>query len=226
MNPLLMAILQQANNYRVVVVNWANIYTYTTNAVASTITKWIGAAINTKPTLPNTIESLPVVCNNNSTFRANTVLTECYIENSVTFPIVGNASNMFSECISLTTVNAMPENTTRMDQTFYNCRNLVNAPIIPANVTNMSYTFMSCTNLVNAPTIGANVTDMSYTFMSCTNLAGNITLINTSVANMTNMFYGCNASITKTLRCPTGSATYNLAVNVVHGKNGVTVVAY
>ena len=203
MNPLLMAILQQANNYRVVVVNWANIYTYTTNAVASTITKWIGAAINTKPTLPNTIESLPVVCNNNSTFRANTVLTECYIENSVTFPIVGNASNMFSECISLTTVNAMPENTTRMDQTFYNCRNLVNAPIIPANVTNMSYTFMSCTNL-----------------------AGNITLINTSVANMTNMFYGCNASITKTLRCPTGSATYNLAVNVVHGKNGVTVVAY
>ena len=187
MNPLLMAILQQANNYRVVVVNWANIYTYTTNAVASTITKWIGAAINTKPTLPNTIESLPVVCNNNSTFRANTVLTECYIENSVTFPIVGNASNMFSECISLTTVNAMPENTTRMDQTFYNCRNLVNAPIIPANVTNMSYTFMSCTNL-----------------------AGNITLINTSVANITNMFYGCNASITKTLRCPTGSATYNL----------------
>ena len=100
-------------------------------------------------------------------------------------------------------------------------------PSHPRKCNKYGFYFLFATT-VNAPEIGQNVVNHHSTFKSCTNLAGNITLINTSVteANMTNMFYGCNASIPKTLRCPTGSLTYNSAINVVDGKNGVTVVAY
>ncbi|OQA64079.1 MAG: hypothetical protein BWY38_03078 [Ignavibacteria bacterium ADurb.Bin266] len=149
--------------------------------------------------------------------------------NAPTIPAnVTSMAYTFYSCSNLVNAPAIPAKVTNMHYTFYSCSNLVNAPTIPANVTSMHYTFYSCSNLVNAPEIGQNVVNHHSTFKSCTNLAGNITLINTSVteANMTNMFYGCNASIAKNLRCPSGSATYNSAINVVDGKNGVTVVAY
>ena len=304
-------------------VDWSTIFTYTTNASATTVTAWIGQSISTDVTVPNTIETLPVYVNTNSTFRNDKNVTTVNIESdSVWFDgaTMNTMTNAFRSCDVLTSVNAIPANVTDMSYTFSSCSKLVNAPVIPANVTDMSYTFSSCSklvnapaipanvttvaytfqscsrlinapvipanvttmaytfrfcsNLVNAPAIPANVTNMAYTFQSCsrlvnapaipakvtsmfstfqscsnlvnapeigqnivnhhstfsgcTNLAGNITLINTSVteANMTNMFYGCNASIPKTLRCPTGSLTYNSAINVVDGNDGVTVVAY
>jgi hypothetical protein len=302
---------------------WSDIFTYTTNASATTVTAWIGQSISTDVTVPNTIETLPVYVNTNSTFRNDKNVTTVNIESdSVWFEgaTKNTMTNAFSGCNVLTSVNAIPANVTSMASTFSSCSSLVDAPAIPANVTNMSHTFSSCRSLVNAPTIPANVTNMHSTFQSCyrlvnapvipanvtnmyatfesctrlvnapvipanvttmcstfhvcsnlvnapaipanvtsmyatfsscsklvnapeigqnvvnhhstfkscTNLAGNITLINTSVTevNMTDMFYGCNASIPKTLRCPTGSLTYNSAINVVDGKNGVTVVAY
>ena len=327
-------------------VDWSTIFTYTTNASATTVTAWIGQSISTDVTVPNTIETLPVYVNTNSTFRNDKNVTTVNIESdSVWFDgaTMNTMTNAFRSCDVLTSVNAIPSNVTNMAYTFHSCSNLVNAPVIPANVTDMSYTFSSCSKLVNAPAIPANVTTVAYTFQSCsrlinapvipanvttmaytfrfcsnlvnapaipanvtnmvytfyycsnlvnapvipanvtnmastfnscsrlvnapaipakvtsmfstfqscsnlvnapeigqnivnhhstfsgcTNLAGNITLINTSVTevNMTNMFYGCNASIPKTLRCPTGSLTYNSAINVVDGNDGVTVVAY
>ena len=92
----------------------------------------------------------------------------------------------------------------------------------------MAYAFDGCTNLVNAPAIGAKVVNCHSAFKNCVNLAGNITLVNTSIAsaNLVNMFYGCNASKAKTLRCPTGSTTYTSAIATCNAKNGVTVVAY
>jgi len=67
---------------------------------------------------------------------------------------------------------------------------------------------------------------MYATFQSCSNLVGDIVIKNANVTNFTNCFYGCDASKAKTLKCPAGSASYNLAINVCNGKNGVTVVAY
>jgi hypothetical protein len=64
------------------------------------------------------------------------------------------------------------------------------------------------------------------TFTGCIKLVGNITLVNTEVNVFTDCFKNCNASLAKTLRCPTGSNTYTLAMSECHGKNGVTVVAY
>ena len=274
--------------------NWSNIFTYTTNATATLVTAWIGAAINTSPTIPAVINGQATIVNANSTFRANTALTNCFINANVAF-VSNIMTDAFNACSNLVGVDAIPNSVTSMDSTFYSCTNLVNAPTIGVNVTSMYFTFYSCTNLVNAPTIGVNVTSMTYTFYSCTNLvnaptipnsvtsmaytfnsctnlvnaptipnsvtnmaytfascsgivnaptigvnvtsmgytfyfctnlAGNITIVNANVTNFTACFTGCNASIAKTLRCPTGSASYNLAINVCNGINGVTVVAY
>ena len=137
-----------------------------------------------------------------------------------------NMPSTFYGCTNLVNAPIIGTNVTGMFSTFQGCTNLVNAPTIPNKVTNMPSTFSGCTNLVNAPVIPANVTDMSSTFQGCTNLAGNITVVNIGVTSFTDCFTGCNASIAKTLRCPTGSASYNLAFNICHGKNGVTLVAY
>ena len=230
--------------------NWETIFTYTTNATATLVTNWVGAAISTSPNVPALIpdEGKPVIVNAATTFNGKTTLTNCYINASVAF--VGNTmtnafrscSNLievdlipnsvtsmyytFGDCTNLVNAPTIPANVTTMAFTFYSCTNLVNAPTIPANVTNMYSTFRYCSKLVNAPTIPANVTNMAYTFQSCTNLVGDITVVNANVTNFTNCFYGCNASLAKTLYCPTGSASYNLAINVSNGINGVTVIAY
>ena len=205
--------------------NWATIYTYTTNATATVVTNWIGAAISTSPNIPNTIDGQPVIVTASSTFNAKTTVTNCYIGANVAFSS-NSMVNAFSGCTSLIGVDLIPNSVTTMYQTFRECTKLVNAPTIPNSVTNMAYTFWNCSVLVNAPTIGVNVTNMRYTFFNCVKLVGNITVVNTGVTTFLNCFYGCNASLAKNLRCPTGSASYNLAINVCNGINGVTVVAY
>ena len=138
----------------------SDIFTYTTNASATTVTAWIGQSISTDVTVPNTIETLPVYVNTNSTFRNDKNVTTVNIEsNSVWFngATMNTMANAFNGCNVLTSVNAIPANVTNMAQTFFSCSNLVNAPAIPANVTNIASTFKSCSNLVNAPTIGQNV---------------------------------------------------------------------
>ena len=182
--------------------DWATIYTYSTNATATLITDWVGAAISTSPNIPETIGGQPSVVNYNTVFRAKTALTNCTIGANVSFV----------------------DNT--MKNVFYSCRNLIGVDAIPANVTNMASTFQSCSNLVNATTIGANVTSMKETFRSCSNLVGNITIVNANVTSFYDYFRDCNASLAKNLRCPAGSATATLAQSVCNGKNGVTVVNY
>ena len=161
--------------------NWETIFTYTTNATATLVTNWVGAAISTSPNVPALIpdEGKPVIVTPGTTFNGKTTLTNCYINANVAF--VANS----------------------MTDAFRSCSNLIEVDLIPDSVTNMAYTFYSCTNLV-----------------------GDITVVNANVTNFTNCFYGCNASLAKTLYCPTGSASYNLAINVSNGINGVTVIAY
>ena len=168
--------------------DWSDIFTYTTNASATTVTAWIGQSISTDVTVPNTIETLPVYVNTNSTFRNNKNVTTVNIESdSVWFngATMNTMTNAFNGCNVLTSVNAIPANVTNMRSTFTYCSRLVNAPVIPANVTNMlSTSFCSnpstpsypskLTDMVllsfllqpcNAPAIPANVTNMYSTFL-------------------------------------------------------------
>ena len=229
--------------------NWAEIYTYTTNATATTITNWIGAAISTSAIVPNIINGKQVAITASSTFNVKTTLTNCYIEQNATF--LGNSmDHAFNGCSNLKSINfipptvsqmylafaycgnletiptTLPSGVTNMRSSFFGVSKIVNFPNIPNGVTTMYSTFGGCSNMINAPTISSSATNMSETFRDCVKLQGNITIINTSVVGFTNCFRGCNASLPKTLRCPTGSASYNLAINVCNGKNGVTVVAY
>jgi hypothetical protein len=168
------------------------------------------------PTIPNSVTDMT------QTFQSCSNLVNApAIPNSVT-----DMGGTFQSCSNLVNAPTIGANVTNMQLTFYGCTKLVNAPAIPNSVTDMIQTFQSCSNLVNAPAIPNSVTDMYRTFYGCTNLAGNITVVSTIVSNFTRCFNNCNASIAKNLRCPTGSATYNLAMNVCNGKNGVTVVAY
>lgn len=225
---------------------WSNIYTYTTNSTHASVTNWVGGAISTKPILPNTIENKTASIVN-TTYTKKTALTYVYIQSNAVFP--NQMVNFFNGCFNLTEVSQIPNSVTNMSRTFHSCNSLVNAPVIPNSVTNMAYTFGSCSNLVNAPVIpnsvtamyytfgncfnlvnapviGSKVVNMSYSFCNCTNLIGDITLVNANVTNLTNCFYGTNASKSKTLYVPAGSKTYNLAIARCDGKNGVTVVAY
>jgi hypothetical protein len=168
------------------------------------------------PVIPNSVTDISY------TFQFCSNLTEVsQIPNSVT-----NMSYTFYSCSKLVNAPVIPNSVTNMSRTFYSCSNLVNAPVIPNSVTDMRYTFHACSKLVNAPVIGSNVVNMNSSFYNCTNLIGDITLVNANITNLTNCFYGTNASKPKTLYVPAGSATYNLAIAQCDGKNGVTVVAY
>jgi len=200
-------------------VNWANIYTFSTNASATLITNWIGAAISTSPNIPNYINGQPSVVNYNTVFRAKTALTNCTIGANVSF-VDNKIADTFNACSNLIGVDAIPNgvtnmaatfrecpklvnaptigaNVTTMYKTFYECSSLVNAPTIPANVTTMYETFRSCSNLVNAPTIGANVTNMAYTFKECTSLV-NAPTIGANVMNMASTFQSCSNLVNAT----------------------------
>ena len=271
---------------------WSNIYTYTTNATHASVTNWVGGAISTKPTLPNTIEN-KIASVVNTTYNGKTALTYVHIQSNAVFPnqmvnffngcsnltevsqipngvttmaytfrlcsnlvnvpvipnsvtnmyyTFGNCSNLvnapaipnsvtdmrytFYGCSNLVNAPVIPNGVTSMVNTFYGCSNLVNAPVIPNGVTTMAYTFRLCSNLVNAPVMGSKVVNMLGSFQNCTNLIGDITLVNANITNLTNCFYGTNASKAKTLYVPSGSATYTKAMAQCDGKNGVTVVAY
>jgi len=230
------------------VFNWATIYTYTTNATATTITNWVGSAISTSPNVPAVINGQPVVVTASSTFNGKTTLTNCYINANVAFSSNSMVS-AFKDCTKLKTVDLIPNSVTNISEAFIGCENMVNAPVMGTNITNMDQTFFGCSKLVNvatipnkvttmygtfygcislvtAPTIGTNVVNMHKTFRSCSKLAGNITVVNANVTNFAECFDATNASLAKNLRCPAGSVSYNLAINVCNGANGVTVVAY
>ena len=64
---------------------WSNIYTYTTNATHASVTNWVGGAISTKPTLPNTIEN-KIASVVNTTYNGKTALTYVYIQSNAVFP--------------------------------------------------------------------------------------------------------------------------------------------
>ena len=167
---------------------WSNIYTYTTNLTHASVTNWVGGAISTKPTLPNTIEN-KIASVVNTTYNGKTALTYVHIQSNAVFP--NQMVNFFNGCSNLTEVSQIPNGVTTMTYTFRSCSNLVNVPVIPNSVTTMISTFYSCSNLVNVPVIPNSVTNMSQTFRSCSNLV-NAPVIPNSVTSMPYTFYYCN----------------------------------
>jgi len=67
-------------------------------------------------------------------------------------------------------------------------------------------------------------------FRGCSNLIGDIIIKATDVTVLADCFTDTNASKAKTMKCwkyenGADSGTYNLAMNVCDGKNGVTVTS-
>ena len=110
-----------------------------------------------------------------------------------------NASSMFDNCTSLTSLDLSgfdTSKTTNMDSMFNNCYGLTSldvSNIDTSNVTNMSYMFNYCSNLTSLDLSGfdtSNVKNMEGMFSNCKKLTSlDLSGFDTSkVTNMSNMF--------------------------------------
>ena len=120
------------------------------------------------------------------------------------FDGINNMSEMFSNGISLTTLDLSGWNTssvTSMKSMFYNCSSLTSLDLSGFNtssVTSMNGMFFGCSSLTSLDLSGFNtssVTDMIGMFSDCTNLTFlDLSGFNTSsVTNMPRMFNGCRS---------------------------------
>ena len=120
------------------------------------------------------------------------------------FDGINNMSEMFSNGISLTTLDLSGWNTssvTSMKSMFYNCSSLTSLDLSGFNtssVTSMNGMFFGCSSLTSLDLSGFNtssVTDIIGMFSDCTNLTSlDLSGFNTSsVTNMPRMFNGCRS---------------------------------
>ena len=117
---------------------------------------------------------------------------------------VRDASYMFYDCSSLTSLDVSKfntENVTNMEYMFAYCSSLVNLDVSSFNtekVINMEGMFNSCSSLKDLDVSSfntENVTDMGYMFGGCSSLTIiNVSSFNTGkVSNMNGMFIGCSS---------------------------------
>jgi len=119
-----------------------------------------------------------------------------------------NISNMFTNCLSLTSFpDIFKKNTNNIkniSNMFVNCSSLLSLPDISKwntnNVTHMSFMFINCSSLLSLPDISKwntnNVTDMSFMFVNCSSLSSlpDISKWNTNnVTDMAYMFNNCSS---------------------------------
>lgn len=206
------------------IINWEqNNWEFTTNDTATLVNTYIGGG--TEVYVPNQINDKPVILREGAFVFSEGVTTpivNVVIGKRVAFEN-NNAYSAFAGCEELSSVRGFPANVTSMESTFQDCYNLVNIPAIPDSVMNMSDTFWYCTKLVNAPKIPSMVSNMWNTFAHCTNLRGDI-IIESSWINdrsMINCFVG--TTLPKNVYTYFNCQTYNSAMNIINGKNGVTV---
>src|SRR5574344_5259 len=113
------------------------------------------------------------------------------------FTNVTNANEMFSSCTSLVSIDTTAfKNVTNASQMFYGCTSLASITGTAAftNATNASYMFQSCTSLVSIDTTAfKNVTSASSMFYGCTSLASIDASAFTNVTNASYMFYDCTS---------------------------------
>lgn len=126
----------------------------------------------------------------------NSMFASCSKLQNVSLPVftdkVTNTSRLFSDCTSLTTINATAIDTSKVE--------------------NMSYMFNDCLGLTSLAFVAllntSSTTDMSYMFNGCSGLTdlSLSSFVTSKVTNMTSMFAGCSGLTTLNLS-PTTSAT-------------------
>lgn len=169
--------------------NWADIYTYSTNATHANVTNWIGKNISTEPVLPKLIESKQVEAVSATVFNGKQALTYCNIEKGATF--LGNSmDNAFNNCRNLIGVNSVPNGITTMNNSFRNCINLTSSPALPNTVQYMNYCYLNCVNLTEVPDVPDSVISLFHAYEG-TGLINPPNIPNT-VANVGAIFAQCS----------------------------------
>jgi hypothetical protein len=159
-------------------------FTYTTDDVSATITKYTGPGGNV--IIPDAIEGKPVTFVGYRAFSGCVGLTGIIIPNSVT----GLSAEVFSDCSGLTNVT-MPEGIGDLNsKTFFGCKSLTDITI-PNSVTSVGESsFFNCTSLTNVTLpITLNIISPQL-FYGCAKLSF-ITIPNGVTAIGGNAFHGC-----------------------------------
>lgn len=142
------------------------------------------------PSLPNSVEYI------DGTFR------HCYnLTGSVNLSSLSKVTNMsytFTNCMNLTSIEALPPNATHFEYTFAGCSNIKTVPSIPNGVVYTATMFANCSSLNCAvPELTNTVLTTSEMFYNCKNVffQGNTYNIPSSVLQPSYMFYDCEDNI-------------------------------
>jgi hypothetical protein len=150
-----------------------------------TITKYIGS--NSTPSIPLTINGLPVIKIDDSAFQDNTIITSITIPSSVI--TLGN--KVFENCSNLTSVSMASSVTATGYELFYKCANLTNVNLSTSLTAIAPWTFTDCSKLTNVviPSSSTVIGFNSFAFSGLTSLN-----IPTGVKSIEgHAFQGCNA---------------------------------
>lgn len=105
-----------------------------------------------------------------------------------------NMKGMFAGCTSLETVENIPDNVVKMENTFRDCKNLVSITNLPSKLKDMGKTFQGCKSLVDVPQIPDGVINMNSAFRNDINLNPSHRLvIPKTCKNLMETFEKCNS---------------------------------
>lgn len=105
-----------------------------------------------------------------------------------------NMKGMFAGCTSLETVENIPDDVVKMENTFRDCENLVKVTNLPSKLKDMGKTFQGCKSLVDIPQIPDGVINMNSAFRNDINLnPANRLVIPKTCKNLMETFEKCNA---------------------------------
>lgn len=104
-----------------------------------------------------------------------------------------NMKGMFAGCTSLETVENIPDDVVKMENTFRDCKNLVSTNL-PSKLKDMGKTFQGCKSLVDVPQIPDGVINMNSAFRNDINLNPSHRLvIPKTCKNLMETFEKCNS---------------------------------
>ena len=103
-----------------------------------------------------------------------------------------SGKGLFGNCVSLVSVENIPDTVTNMSYTFSGCTKLAEAPVIPENVQVMKGCFADCVSLSEIPTLPENLENISSCFKGCTALK-TVASLPDSITNMEEAFAGCTS---------------------------------
>lgn len=116
------------------------------------------------------------------------------LEEIASSPVV-DLTDLFKDCVNMTTSPKIPSSATKLNNTFYNCTALTEAPELPATVETVQYTFYDCKSMTKATALPDGLTDIKYVFYGCSALT-ELPAIPDSVTAMTYAFAGCSSVTT------------------------------